>query len=99
MTIADIKTQLATSTHPVAKALHKNDHFKVLIIGFNKGMVLKEHKAHQPTKLTVLEGSVIYKEAEGRTLTLQQYSEVEIPVNLIHSVEALEHSICLLTQG
>lgn len=98
MTIADIKTQLIEATHPVAKALHRGVHFKVLLIGFNKGMSLKEHKAHQPTKLTVLEGSVVYKEAD-KTLIMPQYSEVEIPVNALHSIEALEHSICLLTQG
>ena len=98
MTIQDIKEQLHTATHPVARALHKNEHFKVLIIGFNEGMILKNHKAHLPTKLTVLEGSVIYKEAD-KVITLQQYEEIEIPLEITHSVEAVMGSLCLLTQG
>ena len=42
MKLKEIETQLAGSAHPVAKALHKTDHFKVLAIGFKKGMILKE---------------------------------------------------------
>jgi len=33
MTIKEIIQQLETADHPVAKALHKGDHFKVLVIG------------------------------------------------------------------
>ncbi len=98
MVIDEVKALLSTSAHPVARVLHKNDHFKVLILGFNKGMILKDHKAHLPTKLTVLEGSVIYNE-EGRRRPLLQYAEFDIPVNVMHSVEASEDSLCLLTQG
>ena len=98
MIIREILVQLETSTHPVAKAIHKSDHFKVLAIGFKKGMVLKDHKAHQPSKLTVLSGRVMYNEGE-RNFDLKQYDETDIPVEIIHSVEALEDSLCLLTQG
>lgn len=98
MTIKEILAQLETATHPVAKALHKNDTFKVLVIGFKSGMKLKEHQAHTPSKLTVIAGKVIYKDGENET-QLQKFDEVEIPVNAIHSVEATEDSICLLTQG
>lgn len=98
MTIQEILLQLKTAASPIAKALHKNDHFKVLVIGFRKGMELKEHRAHHPTKLTVLEGAVIYKEGDIHT-SLGQYDEMEIPVNRTHTVEALEDSLCLLTQG
>lgn len=98
MVIKSILEQLEGSSHPVAKALHKGDHFKVLVMGFKKGMSLKDHAAHQPTKLAVLTGNVMYKEAE-RELKLEQYDEIDIPVNVIHSVEALDDSLCLLTQG
>ena len=98
MKIKEIETQLAGSAHPVAKALHKTDNFKVLAIGFKKGMILKEHEAHAPTKLFVLKGKVIYREGEiTKELTL--YDETDIPVEIMHSVEALEDSLCLLTQG
>ncbi len=98
MIIKDILLQLETSTHPVAKALHKGEHFKVLCIGFKNGMKLKEHQAHQPSKLTVMSGQVIYREAE-KVVKLDTFDEIDIPVNVIHSVEALADSLCLLTQG
>ena len=61
-------------------------------------MILKEHKAHITSKLTVLEGAVIYKE-ESRIVELSQYDEVEIPIEVTHSVEATQDSLCILTQG
>lgn len=98
MTIKEIKEELKTSNHPVAKSLHHGTGFKVLMMGFKKGMILKEHKAHIRAKLTVLEGAVIYKE-ENRIVELMQYDEVEIPIEITHSVEAIEDSLCILTQG
>lgn len=76
----------------------KGENFKVLMLGFNKGMVLKDHKAHIISKLTVLYGNVIYKEGDKETKLLQ-YDEVEIPVEITHPVEAIEDSLCILTQG
>jgi quercetin dioxygenase-like cupin family protein len=98
MTIKDIKLKLKTSNNPVAKSLHQGLGFKTLVIGFKKGMILKEHKAHIKSKLTVLEGAVIYKE-EHRIIELEQYDEVEIPIEITHSVEAKEDSLCIVTQG
>jgi quercetin dioxygenase-like cupin family protein len=91
--IKEAINQLSNSQHPVAKAFHKGEHFKVLVIAFKKGMALKEHKAHMPSRLVVIEGNVIYKE-EGRLVDLKQYDETDIPVE-----EAKEDSICILTQG
>src|SRR6476659_6495890 len=98
MTIKEILNQLETANHPIAKPLHKGNNFKVLVIGFKSGMKLKDHQAQLPSKLTVISGEVIYKQHEKET-ELQKFDEVEIPVNTIHSVEAKEDSICLLTQG
>ena len=97
-TIKDIISDLKTALHPVAKALHKGDHFRVLMFGFNKGMILKDHKAHLPSKLTVVTGTVIYKEGE-KEVTLMKYDEIDIPVEIVHSVEAIEDSLCILSQG
>lgn len=98
MTITQIKDKLKTSTHPVAKALHQGTGYKVLLMGFNKGMILKDHKAHIRSKLTVLEGSVRYFE-DTRIVTLGQYDEIDIPIEKTHNVEALEDSLCILSQG
>jgi len=98
MIIKEIKEELKASRHPVAKSLHHGIGFKVLLIGFTRGMILKEHKAHVQSKLTVLEGAVIYKE-ESRVVELMKYDEVGIPIEITHSVEAIQDSLCILTQG
>ena len=98
MIIKDVLDQLEAATQPVAKLIHKGDKFKVLIIGFKSGMKLKEHIAPLPSKLTVISGNVMYAQ-EGKQTDLRQYDEIDIPVNIIHSVEAKENSLCLLTQG
>jgi quercetin dioxygenase-like cupin family protein len=67
-------------------------------MGFNKGSILKAHKAHIRSKLTVLEGAVIYREV-NKEQELKQYDEFEIPIGITHSVEAIEDSLCVLTQG
>jgi quercetin dioxygenase-like cupin family protein len=61
-------------------------------------MVLKEHTTTVPARIVIVEGQVIYKEAE-RTVNLFKLDDSEIPVNVLHSVEALEDSICFLIQG
>lgn len=98
MTIKEVKEKLKTSRGPVAQSLHQGSGFKVLIMAFNNGMILKEHKAHIKSKLTVMEGSVVYKEA-NRTIEVDQYDEVDIPVGVMHSVEARADSLCILSQG
>lgn len=98
MLIKDILTELETATHPLAKALHKGEHFKILVIGFKNGMVLKEHKAHMPSKLTVMDGTVEYRQGE-EIVVLNKYDSFDIPVEEVHSVWAKEDSLCLLTQG
>ncbi|MDO1448209.1 hypothetical protein Q0590_18185 [Rhodocytophaga aerolata] len=98
MIIQEVLTRLETAEHPVALALHKGKDFRALIIGMKKGMVLKEHKASVPSKLTVLSGQVTYAEAK-RQVKLSQYETLDIPVEVFHEVEALQDSLCLLTQG
>ena len=61
-------------------------------------MKLEDHKAKHPTKLLVLEGDLIYH-LDKKDIRLKQYDEVDIPVNVTHSLGALKESIVLLTQG
>ena len=98
MIIKEILAELEMKDHPVAKALFKKEGFKVLLLAFKDGMVLKEHKANVPTKLVVLEGRVKYK-SETTEIELGKYDEFEIPVNELHAVNALENSLCMLVQG
>ena len=98
MTIKTILQELENANHPVARIHHKGVNFRVLMVGFKKGMILKEHKANLPTILTVIQGKVIYKEGE-QLHHLNLHDDYQIPVGELHSVEALEDSICLLSQG
>ena len=98
MIIKEILSELEMKDHPVAKALFINEGFKVLVLAFKKGMVLKEHIAHVPTKLVILEGKVIYK-SEAIEIELEKYDEFEIPVNDLHAVNATEDAVCMLIQG
>ena len=98
MIIKEILSELEMKDHPVAKALFKKEGFKVLVLAFKDGMVLKEHKANVPTKLVVLEGSVNYK-SETTEIELGKYDEFEIPVDEVHAVHATANALCMLVQG
>lgn len=97
MIIKEVLQELEGREQPLAKALFKGEHFKALVLGFKKGMALKEHVAHLPSKLVVLSGAIVYRQ-EQETI-LHTYDEMVIPVNVPHAVEALEDSVCLLLQG
>jgi quercetin dioxygenase-like cupin family protein len=98
MTIQNILDQLEDSDTPVAKSFHTEDKFKVLIFGFKKGMKLKDHKAHHPTKLLVISGDIMYHQ-NNRETRLKKYDEIDIPAEVSHSVGAIDDSLVLLTQG
>ena len=98
MVISQIKEELETSQKPIAKSLHHNKNFRVIALGFKKDMILTAHTAKWPSKLTILEGSVIYNEGD-KSIEIKQYEEYEIPVGILHSVVANEDSLCLLTQS
>jgi len=97
MTIQKIYNLLPSSDHPVESIIHENYCFKVSLIGFKNGMMLREKKVDKPTKITVLNGSVKYFELDKK-VTLQQYDEYEIPAEVTHYIVAEDNSLCLLTQ-
>ncbi len=90
--------ELETKSNPVAKVLHKATDSKAIVMVFKKGMLLKEHKSNLPAKLTIFNGAVNF-EMLGETTTLNQYDTMDIPVNEVHAVTALEDTVALLTQG
>ncbi|NHA02652.1 hypothetical protein G7092_02530 [Mucilaginibacter sp. HC2] len=97
MIIQDVVKALENSAAPVVKVLTKGAAGKVLVLGFKKGMVLKEHQTGVNTRLVVIDGKINYFSTKG-TLTMNKFDELDIPVNEPHSVEALEDSICFLIQ-
>jgi hypothetical protein len=98
MVINEVLSQLEKAANPVVKLLQNRPAGKVLVLGFKKGMILKEHQTAVPARLVIVEGIVNYKE-EDVLVMLDKFSDFEIPVDVTHSVEALEDSICLLIVG
>ncbi len=97
-TIETVLEDLKGASQPVIRPLHTGEGFRVLVLGFNSGMVLKEHQAKLPSKLTVLSGCVAFRSADDYT-PLFVNDEIDIPVGKPHSVIANRKSLCLLTQG
>ena len=98
MVLKDIVSELATAEKPVGKMLRKGDDFHVLGIGFNKGMILPEHKSSLRARLIVIKGEVVYNCDSGAT-TLGLYDEYEIPIDELHWVKANEDSLILVIKG
>jgi hypothetical protein len=97
MIIQDVLAALKDAPGPIVKILVKGNGGKVIVLGFRKGMVLKEHKTGLSTRLMVIDGQINYFSSNGM-LTLSKFDELDIPVNEPHSVEALADSICFLIQ-
>jgi len=98
MIIQEVLTQLQSADHPVAKALHKMEHGKVLVLAFKAGMQLKDHRTPFSSLLLVLEGAVEYQ--EGTVVTkMYKFDEMPIVPEVVHAVHCLEDAICLLIQG
>jgi quercetin dioxygenase-like cupin family protein len=98
MIIQDVLAALKDAASPVIKVLVKGGTAKVIVLGFKKGMTLNEHKTGISTRLVLIDGQINYLSAGGR-ITMNKYDDLDIPVNQLHSVEALADSICFLIQG
>lgn len=98
MIIKEVLARLEKAESPVVQVLQQQSVGKVLTLGFKKGMILKEHQTIIPARLVVVSGAVTYKQ-EDKSVTLSKFSDLDIPVRVMHSVEALEESICLLILG
>lgn len=98
MIISEILGTVRNATHPVAKAFFKGSGFKTLAIAFKKGMVLKDHKTTHQAKLLVIDGKINFI-AGAKEVELTKFEEYDIPINVIHSVVAIDDSIILLMQN
>lgn len=98
MVIQDVMAALSEAAGPVVKVLVKGDQSKTIVLCFKKGMTLKEHQTGVKTRLVVIEGQINYFSAHG-TVMMNKFDDLEIPVNIPHSVQALDDSICFLIQG
>lgn len=95
MILKQMMEDLESQSRPIAKQLYKNQMTKVLAIAFKKNMILKEHKAPGLTRLFVMGGKIEYR-SNPQTLILSEYDEMEIPLDEVHSVYAIEDSLITL---
>ncbi len=93
-----ISEEIKKSAEPIIKVIRKNDGFKVMAIGLNKGVILKKHKAPENAKLLIIKGTVSYV-SEREKVCLETFDEYNIPVGELHELIAIEASICLLIIG
>src|ERR1700759_2778450 len=98
MIIKDIISQAETSNRPVAKIIKHSDSSKVIVIALKKGMLWPDHKTSVPTILIVAEGQVTYREGD-KAVHLDKFDNFDIPVDIIHALEAREDGLCILLQG
>ena len=98
MIFKELLQKLENADNPIAQIVQKTDCSKVLVIGFKKGMILKEHKTDIPAQLLVIKGSVVYNEKNHQE-ALSLYDMKNIQPDVSHSVEAKEDSLCLLFKG
>lgn len=96
--IKEIQLKLVGASNPVMQKLHSNQDFNTLLLGFNKGSLLKNHTAKWPSKLTILSGNVVYRTAD-KEIKLTQFDTLDIPTHEEHNVYAEEDALCLLTQS
>lgn len=64
---------------------------RVIVLSFDSGQTMKEHRSHHPVVLQALDGRVRVSTAE-QTVDLTAGGLLYLPTALPHSVEALEPS-------
>ncbi|MFT4535405.1 MAG: quercetin dioxygenase-like cupin family protein [Saprospiraceae bacterium] len=95
MTLADLNEQLQHSDKPLIASIMKSDNTKLMAIGINSGVTLKQHTAPGRTKLIVIQGQIKYM-TDKEILIIDQYQTHDIPLEEVHSVNADTPSIFLL---
>ena len=69
---------------------------RVIVLSFEAGQVMREHRSHHPLMLQALDGKVRVT-ADGQSYDLGPAGLLYLPNALAHSVEALEPSRVSLT--
>lgn len=98
MNIHNLISEVTSKDHPIAKAMLNTETVRVLVLAMNKGMELKAHKTDVPTQLLIMSGAARYDQ-EDIIKELNQYDIYDIPVNRMHSLHAIEDTVCLLVQS
>ena len=96
MDIKEIYERAKTSPKTISSLVTKGEKSSLIAIALGKDVVLKKHTAPGPTKLIVMKGKIEYISETG-VKRLEALDEHIIPLEEIHSVKALDHSVFLLS--
>ncbi|NJC26970.1 cupin domain-containing protein [Neolewinella antarctica] len=96
--ISSVMLRMKTARGLVTEIMHKTDHSKVIVIGLNADVMMRDHVSRVPAKLLVLSGSVMYRDAD-KSVPLFQYDELTIPIDVLHSLRGIRRGVCLLLMG
>jgi quercetin dioxygenase-like cupin family protein len=88
------KESLATDK-PVIRSIYQADQSKLLAVGMKTGVVLPEHTAPTKAKLMVVKGEIDFN-TETESIRLAAPDSLEIPEDVVHSVEAYNDAMFLL---
>lgn len=98
MIIQEIINLMPSSDKVITRILRKYDQNRIIAIGLNKGLILPDHISSVPALLIPIQGKVYFR-SEVLSIEVQTFDELEIPINVIHSLEAVEDSVCILIKG
>ncbi len=98
MIIQEIIKMLPSSQTVITRIIRKYDHNRIIAIGLKKGLFLPDHISSVPALLIPIQGKVYFR-SEVLSIEVQALEELEIPVNVMHSLEAIEDSVCILIKG
>jgi quercetin dioxygenase-like cupin family protein len=95
-TYEQLRTEPAYAAGRNAITLRKAPNIQIVLLTQQAGNVLDEHRAAGPITLQVVRGRVRFATAD-RTVDLSAGMLLALDAGIIHSVEALDDSVSLLT--
>jgi len=81
---------------PAVSILLETDFSKEIQIAFEKGQIMKDHKAPYSIIVQVVKGSINFG-VNGEISTLNTGDLISLDANIVHNLTALEQSIVRLT--
>lgn len=95
MPFNQLEKESLSTDKPVIKLIYQANQYKLLAIGMKTGVVLPEHTAPSKAKLMVVKGEIDFNTAT-QSIRLAAPDSLEIPGDIVHSVEAYNDAMFLL---
>lgn len=95
MTIHELREKSLLSNKPQAAAVFHGKPCRITLIHLPKGGSLPSHVSNSEALLIVVQGSLNYN-CNGDSTLLSSLGEQYIPPKVVHDLEAVENSVCIL---